>query len=76
LGPLGCSLQNNLLNEWRKHFVLKDHMLEIECSILTPEIVLQASGHLNKFSDIMVKQFKNIRLFYVESNLLLIYIKG
>ncbi|CAF0742537.1 unnamed protein product [Brachionus calyciflorus] len=55
LGPLGCSIQNNLINELKKHFVLRDRMLQVDCSILTPEIVLKASGHLAKFSDIMVK---------------------
>ena len=30
-------------------------MLEVDCSILTPEIVLKASGHVKKFADIMVR---------------------
>jgi glycyl-tRNA synthetase len=30
-------------------------MHEIDCTILTPEIVLKASGHLANFADIMVK---------------------
>jgi glycyl-tRNA synthetase len=30
-------------------------MLEVDCSILTPEIVLKASGHVKKFADVMVK---------------------
>ena len=55
LGPLGCLLQNNLIREWRKFFVLNDYMLEIDSTILTPEPVLRASGHLSKFADLMVK---------------------
>ncbi len=55
LGPIGCAIQNNLVNEWRKMFVLNDQMHEIDCTIMTPEIVLKASGHLAKFADIMVK---------------------
>ena len=55
LGPLGCLIQNNLVNEWRRFFVLGDKMLEVDCSILTPEIVLKASGHVKKFADIMVR---------------------
>lgn len=55
MGPLGCSIQNNLINEWRKHFVLHDKMLEVDCSILTPEVVLKASGHVGKFCDVMVR---------------------
>jgi glycyl-tRNA synthetase len=30
-------------------------MLEIDCTILTPEVVLKASGHVKKFADIMVR---------------------
>jgi len=39
-GPLGCALKNNLVDEWRKWFVLEEDMLEVDCSILTPEPVL------------------------------------
>lgn len=43
------------MSEWRKDFVLREKIFEIECSILTPEQVLKASGHLSKFSDFMVR---------------------
>ncbi len=26
LGPFGCEIQKNIIREWRKHFVLKEHM--------------------------------------------------
>uniref|UniRef100_A0A6A7FPN5 Glycine--tRNA ligase n=1 Tax=Hirondellea gigas TaxID=1518452 RepID=A0A6A7FPN5_9CRUS len=55
LGPLGCDLTRNMLEEWHKHFVLQEHMLSVSCSILTPEPVLKASGHMDKFADYMVK---------------------
>lgn len=58
LGPLGCGIQNNLLSEWQNDFVLRDKIFQVDCSILTPELVLKASGHLNKFSDIMVRDQK------------------
>ncbi len=51
---MGCAIQNNIVAEWRKHFVIKDHMQEVDCAIITPEIVLKNSGHLSKFSDLMV----------------------
>ncbi|KAA0186455.1 hypothetical protein HAZT_HAZT011499 [Hyalella azteca] len=54
-GPLGCDLVDHLLAEWHKHFVLQEHMLKVSCSILTPEPVLRASGHVDKFADYMVK---------------------
>lgn len=29
-GPMGCAMKANLLAEWRRHFVLEEHMLEVE----------------------------------------------
>lgn len=55
LGPFGCEIQKNIIREWRKHFVLKEHMQEIDCPVLTAEQVLKASGHLTRFSDLMVR---------------------
>jgi len=54
-GPPGCAVKSNLINFWRQHFVLSEDMLEVDCSALTPEVVLEASGHVAKFSDFMVK---------------------
>ena len=53
-GPMGCALKANLLSEWRRHFVLAEQMLEVDCTVLTPEPVLRASGHVEKFTDYMV----------------------
>lgn len=36
-GPPGCALQSNIVDLWRKHFVLQEDMLELYCTILTPE---------------------------------------
>lgn len=57
-GPPGCSVKNNLLAVWRQHFVVEEAMLELEASCLTPEPVLKASGHVDKFSDLMVKDME------------------
>eukprot|EP00042_Codosiga_hollandica_P041963 m.378960 g.378960 ORF g.378960 m.378960 type:complete len:681 (-) comp56209_c0_seq4:1479-3521(-) len=57
-GPTGCAIKANLLAEWRKHFILEENMLEIDCTALTPEPVLKASGHVERFCDIMVKDTK------------------
>lgn len=54
-GPMGCSMKANMLNLWRQHFVLEESMLEVDCTILTPEKVLRVSGHVEKFADLMVK---------------------
>lgn len=52
---MGCALKANMIDLWRKHFILEESMLEVECSSLTPEAVLKASGHVERFIDWMVK---------------------
>lgn len=54
-GPPGCALQSNIVETWRKHFVLEEDMLEIDCSVLTPHEVFKTSGHVDKFADWMCK---------------------
>ena len=44
-----------MVDLWRKHFVLAENMLEMECTNLTPEVVLKTSGHVERFTDLMVK---------------------
>lgn len=58
-GPIGCAMKSRLIALWRSHFVLEDSMLEVDCSVLTPERVLKASGHMDRFSDLMVKDLQN-----------------
>lgn len=58
-GPPGCSLQANIIDIWRKHFVLEEDMLEVDCTMLTPEVVLKTSGHVDKFADWMCKDPKS-----------------
>jgi len=58
LGPPGTAVKANLLALWRQHFVLYDNMLEVDCTSVTPEPVLETSGHVAKFSDFMVKDLK------------------
>ncbi|KAJ8773563.1 hypothetical protein K2173_005809 [Erythroxylum novogranatense] len=57
-GPPGCAVKANVLAFWRQHFVLEENMLEVDCPCVTPEIVLKASGHVEKFTDLMVKDEK------------------
>ena len=57
-GPPGCAVKENMLSLWRQHFVLEDSILQIECSTLTSYPVLKASGHVDKFEDLMVKDVK------------------
>ncbi|KAH9698299.1 glycine--tRNA ligase 1 [Citrus sinensis] len=57
-GPPGCAVKSNVLAFWRQHFVLEEDMLEVDCPCVTPEAVLKASGHVEKFTDLMVKDEK------------------
>jgi len=59
-GPPGCGVKSNVLSLWREHFVMKENMLEIDCVCVTPEVVLKASGHVDKFTDLMVKDVKTL----------------
>lgn len=57
-GPTGAAIKNNILQEWRQHFIITDRMLQIESTMMTPKPVLVASGHVAKFSDFIVKDKK------------------
>ncbi|CAI7908612.1 unnamed protein product [Closterium sp. NIES-54] len=57
-GPPGCAVKSNVLAFWRQHFVLEENMLEVDCPCVTPDAVLRASGHVDKFTDLMVKDMK------------------
>jgi glycyl-tRNA synthetase len=54
-GPPGCGLQANIVDTWRKHFVLEEDMLELDCTVLTPEEVFKTSGHVERFADWMCR---------------------
>ncbi|TBU12952.1 glycine--tRNA ligase [Hamiltosporidium tvaerminnensis] len=53
-GPYGCPLKNNFINFWRKFFIIEEMMYELDTTILTPYEVLKASGHVDKFCDLLV----------------------
>jgi len=65
-GPMGCAMKANLLAAWRNHFVLEEQMLEVDCTVLTPEPILAASGHVERFADLMVKDLKNGECFRLD----------
>ena len=58
-GPMGCAVKANLLAAWKRHFVLEEAMLEVECAAMTPHVVLKTSGHVDKFTDFMVRDDSN-----------------
>ncbi|QLG70262.1 hypothetical protein HG535_0A02000 [Zygotorulaspora mrakii] len=62
-GPPGCAFQANVIDVWRKHFILEEDMLEVDCTMLTPFEVLKTSGHVDKFSDWMCRDFNTGEIF-------------
>lgn len=62
-GPPGTALLANLTDLWRKHFVLEEDMLEVDCTMLTPHDILKTSGHVDKFADWMCKDPKTGEIF-------------
>ncbi len=59
-GPLGIELKRNIVEKWRRVFIYpyQDIIYEIETPIIMPEIVFQASGHLEHFTDYIVECLK------------------
>ncbi|AEH06596.1 glycine--tRNA ligase [Methanothermococcus okinawensis] len=53
--PLGTMLKNNIINTWRKHYIVNEEFYEIESPTITPYEVLKASGHVDNFTDPMVE---------------------
>ncbi|KAJ9127509.1 hypothetical protein QFC24_000918 [Naganishia onofrii] len=62
-GPPGSALQANILEVWRKHFIIEEDMLELDTTIMTLSDVLKTSGHVDKFTDWMVKDVVNGEIF-------------
>jgi len=62
-GPPACALKANVLATWRRHFPLEESMLEMECTNLTPSSVLETSGHVERFTDFMVRDEKTGECF-------------
>ena len=75
LGPPGCALKANMESIWRQHFIIYDNMFEISCTCLTPEQVLKTSGHVDRFTDLMVRNEKNSEEFFRADKLILEEIK-
>jgi len=51
-------LQANIIDQWRKHFIVEEGMLELDTTIMTPAPVFETSGHVARFADWMVKDSK------------------
>ncbi|CAD6573336.1 MAG: Glycine--tRNA ligase 1, mitochondrial [Tremellales sp. Tagirdzhanova-0007] len=62
-GPTGSALQANIIDVWRKHYIIEEDMLELDTTIMTLSDVLKTSGHVDKFADWMVKDAKTGEIF-------------
>ena len=54
-GPSGVSLKNKFVELWRREFVRRDRMMEIDGSQIMSQSVFMASGHLSSFADPIVR---------------------
>ncbi len=53
-GPLGVELKRNVRNAWWKAVVqMRDDVVGLDCSILMHPLVWKASGHADKFADLV-----------------------
>jgi len=53
-GPSGVSLKNKFVELWRREFVRRDRMMEVDGSQIMSKSVFEASGHLTSFADPIV----------------------
>ncbi len=55
-GPLGVELKNNVKKAWWKAAVqMRDDVVGLDCSILMHPMVWKASGHADKFADLIAE---------------------
>ena len=54
-GPLGAVLKNNIIEKWRKYYIIREGFYEIESPTIMPEEALKASGHVDHFTDPMTE---------------------
>ena len=53
-GPIGTRIKRNIENAWRRFFIVGMGNLEIETTIVAPERIFEASGHLKNFVDPLI----------------------
>ena len=51
------------INDILRHFVLEEQLLEVNCTMLDPEPILAAYGHVERSANLMVKDLKNGECF-------------
>jgi len=54
-GPMGTNLKNKFIELWRRELLRRDDMMEIDGSQIMSKSVFVASGHLDNFTDPIIK---------------------
>lgn len=54
-GPTGTKMKNNFIELWRRELLRRDDMIEIDGSQIMSRSVFVASGHLDNFTDPILK---------------------
>ncbi|MFH1055557.1 MAG: glycine--tRNA ligase [Candidatus Altiarchaeota archaeon] len=54
-GPVGSRIKQNVEDLLRRHYVISEGCLEVQCPVLSPEEVWVASGHVKSFADLLVE---------------------
>jgi len=65
IGPVGVKIKNKIVDLWRKYFVYdnSEFVVEVETPIITPYKVLEASGHVENFTDPIVECTKCHKIY-------------
>lgn len=66
-GPIGEKIRQNVISLWRKELVNKEDFVEINGSLILPEKVFEASGHLESFNDPIIQCMKCHSLFRADN---------
>lgn len=54
-GPVGVLIKHKIEDLWKKKFIKNEGFHEVETSIVTPEPILIASGHVGSFADPVIE---------------------
>jgi len=54
-GPIGTLLKDNIIEVWKKFYVVREGCLLIDTPNVVPYRILKASGHVDRFTDILVE---------------------
>lgn len=57
IGPMGFPIKKKIIELWRRKFIFErqDFVVEIETPVIAPSIVFEASGHVESFTDPIVR---------------------